>query len=67
MQVDQGHETMVDSAWLAQYYWSEKHPDNLDGYGIVINGEDNYLTNVIVFAYTKTAVLVNGAANLLIG
>lgn len=73
--VDQGHETMVSECWLAEYYWSEKHPEttcdrSVDGSGstgVLINGEDNIVSDVIVFDFACLGVWVNGAANLLSG
>ena len=37
------------------------------GVGSELHGEDNYLSNVIVFDYAKVGVLVDGAATLLSG
>ena len=73
--VDQGHETMVSECWFAEYYWSEHHSQStcnkdVDGSGstgIAINGEDNIVSDVIVFDFTCLGVWVNGAANLLTG
>ena len=71
--VDQGHETMVSECWLAEYYWSEKHAQSAcnngeDGsVGISVNGQDNIISNVIVFDFTCLGVLVNGAASLIQG
>ena len=50
IQIDAGHEVMVSEAWLASCYWSDqtlckKQPTSI---GIQINGNDHYLTNVIV-------------------
>ena len=72
--VDQGHETMVSECWLAEYYWSETHPKEEcsslgsgGSVGILINGEDNIVSDVIIFDFTCVGVRVNGAANLLQG
>eukprot|EP00049_Salpingoeca_infusionum_P018503 m.357516 g.357516 ORF g.357516 m.357516 type:complete len:466 (+) comp17860_c0_seq1:99-1496(+) len=64
-----GHEVMVFNSWFAQYYWSEAHPpsNQLSGVGISINGNDHYVTNTIVFDFSKVGVYVGGAANVLHG
>lgn len=60
-------------SWLAEYYWSEHHPGTAcqaagnGSTGILISGEDNYVSNVIVFDFTCTGVLVDGGANILQG
>ena len=65
IQLDGGHEVMVQDAWLAEYYWNEKSPANSSSIGVQINGNDHYLDNVIVFDYTNVGVEINGAANVL--
>ena len=76
--IDQGHETMISKCWVAEYYWSDNHDQTkcvkgntgLDGSGstgIIINGEDNIVSDIIIFDFTCTGVWVNGAANLLQG
>jgi hypothetical protein len=69
LRVTGGHETILTDAWLAEYYWSEKRPSGVDSQSIAVefDGQDNYLTNVIVFDYTKVGVLLNGAASVLNG
>ena len=48
-------------------YWSEK-PTKYAGIAIELNGEDNYLTDVIIFdGGQDQAVLINGAATVLKG
>ena len=53
---------MVSDTWLAACYWSDKPcaKSAADTVGIR-NGNDHYLTNVIVFDYTGTGVEVLGA------
>eukprot|EP00930_Biecheleria_cincta_P070339 TRINITY_DN5797_c0_g2_i1.p1 TRINITY_DN5797_c0_g2~~TRINITY_DN5797_c0_g2_i1.p1 ORF type:complete len:496 (-),score=73.70 TRINITY_DN5797_c0_g2_i1:41-1381(-) len=67
VKVDAGHEVMIQQAWFAEYYWSEEKVDTnkSKSIGIQINGNDHYLTDVIVFDFTRTGVEVNGAANIL--
>ena len=69
VQVNQGHETMIFDGWLAEYYWSEKHPSSPSfcSTAIELNGEDNYVTNTILFDFSCLGVLVNGAATTLDG
>jgi len=74
--VNQGHETIISDSWLAENYWSDPKPSRActpDGSGndgstaVKLNGEDNYMSNVIIFDYTCLGVLVNGAATTLDG
>ena len=66
VRVDAGHEAMISDAWLAMCYWSNYTAcAGSSSVGIQINGNDHYLTNVIIFDYTKTGVEINGAANIL--
>lgn len=76
VRVEQGHETIVLDAWIAEYFWSEKHPGNEPcnhtsgqpgSIGVHLVGEDNYVENTIVFDFTCLGVLVDGAATLLNG
>ena len=69
VQVNQGHETMIFDGWLAEYYWSDKHPSPSSSCStaIELNGEDNYVTNTILFDFSCLGVLVNGAATTLDG
>jgi hypothetical protein len=71
LQINAGHEVMLSEAWLAECYWSDNTPcakKAAVGKGstaVEINGNDHYLTNVIVFDYAHIGVQVNGAANIL--
>ena len=63
-----GHETILSDSWLAEYYWSDKHdPTTSRSIAVELNGQDNFVSNVIVFDYAKLGVLVNGAATILTG
>ena len=64
--INGGHETMVEETWVAAYFWSDKNKEHTDSTGICVNGNDHYLTNIIVFS-ARTGVAVSGAANLLSG
>ena len=67
VRIDNGHEVMLSEAWLAECYWSANGPcaKKADSIAVQINGNDHYLTDVIVFDYAHTGVEVNGAANVL--
>ena len=59
IRVDGGHEAMISEVWVAQHFWNEPvNPSMLHGVGIEINGPDNILFNVIVFARTKVGIKV---------
>eukprot|EP00040_Diaphanoeca_grandis_P012771 m.64650 g.64650 ORF g.64650 m.64650 type:complete len:671 (-) comp23458_c0_seq2:116-2128(-) len=79
VQINGGHECMIQQAWFAECEWSDargsvcqEDPDGVGGnksksVGIQINGNDHFVTDVIVFEFTHIGVEVNGAANLLTG
>jgi hypothetical protein len=60
-----GHETMITETWVAAYFWDSPKKEAADGtIGISIQGNDHFVTNVIVFS-AQIGVQLNGAANLL--
>lgn len=67
VRIDGGHEVMLSEAWLAECYWSNNGPcaEKADSIAVQINGNDHYLTDVIVFDYAHVGVEINGAANVL--
>ena len=67
VRIDDGHEVMLSEAWLAECYWSSNGPcaQKADSIAVQINGNDHYLTDVIVFDYAHIGVEINGAANVL--
>jgi hypothetical protein len=72
VQINEGHEIMMSNSWLAQYYWGDvvdQHIDcrNESSVGIQLNGNDHYITNVIIFDCTKIGVQINRPANILMG
>jgi hypothetical protein len=79
VQINGGHEVMIQQGWFCECEWSEargqicqEDPDGKGGnisksIGVQINGNDNFMTDVIVFEYTAVGVELNGAANLLQG
>ena len=69
VRVDGGHETIVSDSWMAEYYWSDgsdgerkanasraqcQSGTTNGSVGVLFNGEDNYLSNVIIFDFTCT-------------
>jgi len=69
VRVLQGHETVISDSWFAEFYWSDPAGahGNSSSVGVDLHGQDNYLTNVIVFDFTHLGVSVDGAATLLEG
>eukprot|EP00037_Helgoeca_nana_P018239 m.174645 g.174645 ORF g.174645 m.174645 type:complete len:662 (-) comp24362_c0_seq1:222-2207(-) len=79
VRIDGGHECMIQQAWFAECEWSDargsvcqEDPNGPGGnkstsIGVQINGNDHFLTDVIVFEFTHIGVEINGAANLLQG
>lgn len=59
-----GHESMIEETWVAAYFWSNPKKERNSAVGILINGNDHFVTNVIVFS-ARDGVVVNGAADLL--
>ena len=68
LRVNGGHETILSDSWLAEYYWSDSHNTTAsESIAVELNGEDNFVSNVIVFDFAKVGVLLNGAASILTG
>jgi hypothetical protein len=71
--IDGGHEVMIQQGWFAEYYWSDatiplpKNMSDSKSIGIQINGNDHFVTDVIVFAVTHVGVEVNAGCNILRG
>lgn len=67
--IEHGHEVMISETWLAACYWSDAarchKGSSATSIGVRIDGNDHYMSNVIVFDYTGVGVEVLGAANLL--
>ena len=59
-----GHESMVEETWVAAYFWSDPKKERNSAVGILINGNDHFISNTIVFS-ARDGVVVNGAADLL--
>ena len=72
IQINEGHEIMISNSWLAQYYWDDVVTQNINcqqesSIGIQLNGNDHYVTNVIIFDCTKIGIQINRPANILMG
>jgi hypothetical protein len=67
--VDGGHEVMIQQAWFAEYYSTSEVTDQIrkssESVGVVLNGQDHVLTDVIVFNFAHVGVEVNQPANIL--
>lgn len=61
-----GHETMISDTWIAAYPWSSPQRRTTQSTGILINGNDHYVTNTIVYS-AKVGVWITGAADILNG
>ncbi len=59
-----GHEAMISETWVAAYFWSEKEKERTNTTGILVAGNDHFLSNVIVFS-ARIGVALHGAANKL--
>jgi hypothetical protein len=74
IQVTSGHAVMISDAWLAECYWSDNKSSNSsrcpkpsESIAIQIHGYDHYITNTIVFDFTRIGVEIVGASNVLQG
>ncbi|KAL2929175.1 Polygalacturonase QRT3 [Bienertia sinuspersici] len=68
IRVDGGHETMIRSSYLGQHITAGSDPGekNFTGTGISLAGNDNVVSDVIVFS-ADTGIILSGQANLLSG
>ena len=68
LQVNAGHEVMMDRAWLGEtnfdYVWTQENPPQ--AIAIQINGNDHFISSTVVFS-SKIGLEVNGAANRIEG
>ena len=68
LQVNAGHEVMLDRAWLGEtnfdFPWTQANPPQ--AVAVQINGNDHYILNTVVFS-SKIGLEVNGAANRIDG
>lgn len=68
IQINQGHEVMIDRAWLGEtnfdFQFTQAAPPRATA--IQINGNDHYVLHTVVFS-AKVGLEVNGAANFVSG
>ena len=64
--LDGGHEAMISDTWIAAYFWDSPMKEKTNATGIAVNGNDHYVTDVIVFS-ARVGVSLAGAANILTG
>ena len=46
---------MVTEAWFSEYYWNEAKPASSTSVGVLLDGNDHILANVIVFDFTRVS------------
>jgi hypothetical protein len=69
LQINNGHEVMMDRCWLGETNFDFDHEANgvaPNATAIQINGNDHYILNTIVFS-AKVGLEVNGAADYITG
>jgi hypothetical protein len=60
-----GHDLVISESWFGEWYSSDPRKANFTespGSGIVLNGNDHVIDNVIVFS-GRVGIVLNGAAN----
>jgi len=73
VRIDLGHEVMVHQSWFMEYYWTEvaiplpSYMKDSKSIGVQINGNDHFVSDVIVAGFTHIGVEVNEALNILTG
>jgi len=61
--VEQGHETHISDSFLGEYNWDETQlPKTLTGTAIKIDGQDDWISDVVVFSGLFGVVMTGGAA-----
>ena len=63
--VSKGHEVHVESCFLGEWIWGEDGPDvgtNLTGTAIEVDGQDHWITDVVIFSGLHGIVLNGGAS-----
>ena len=64
--VSGGHEFMMTETWVAAYFWNQPEKASNSATGILLAGNDNYVTNVIVYS-ARVGIELTGAANIVDG
>ena len=78
VQIDKGAETLIHECWFVGQYGeglpfyggrTQKPPDVtlFNSTAIQINGNDHFVSDVVIWQYTKLGVQVNGEGNILSG
>eukprot|EP00729_Bicosta_minor_P006713 gene6713-35339_t len=63
--VSKGHEVHIESGFLGEWIWGEDGPDtgtNLTGTAIEVDGQDHWITDVVIFSGLHGIVLNGGAS-----
>uniref|UniRef100_A0A803QHD3 Rhamnogalacturonase A/B/Epimerase-like pectate lyase domain-containing protein n=1 Tax=Cannabis sativa TaxID=3483 RepID=A0A803QHD3_CANSA len=68
IEVRQGHETYIRNSYLGQHITAGGDPGerNFSGTAITLDGNDNAVTDVVIFS-AATGILISGQANVLSG
>jgi|EP01047_Picozoa_sp_COSAG01_P047128 hypothetical protein len=64
IQAVQGHEVHVSNCWLGEWAWAEsggRESQNLTGVAIEVDGQDHWLSEIIIFSGKQGIVLRGGA------
>ena len=61
-----GHETMISDTWVAAYFWNQPEKEKNGATGILLAGNDHYISNVIVYS-ARVGIELTGAANIVDG
>jgi hypothetical protein len=64
--VTSGHELTIQQTWVGEFWWSDSRKENANASianGIVIDGNDHVVADVIVFS-SKVGIAVSGGADL---
>ncbi|CAI0401495.1 unnamed protein product [Linum tenue] len=66
--VNGGHETLIRNTFIGQHITAGGDPDErkFSGTGIALNGNDNAVTDVVIFS-AGVGVMITGQANILTG
>ncbi|CAL1402489.1 unnamed protein product [Linum trigynum] len=66
--VNGGHETLIRNTFIGQHITAGGDPDErkFSGTGIALNGNDNAVTDVVIFS-AAVGVMITGQANILTG
>ena len=60
--ISSGHEVTVQQTWVGEYWWSDSRKENRNAstaQGIIVNGNDHVVSDVVVFS-SKAGIVLNG-------